>query len=315
MKRNYQVRSVWRGILPILFMGAILSAAGGCSSTGGKDAFRVDVKLPRWFTAPTAAQQKDTPVDLGIRLPEHLRKFSDEYGLPGWVVYGVVRSLGSREFVANGKIKTFTVSDDYGESSIVVDEVYYDVSETEIRSVLAGIAAQCAEAETEIERKNILGGFVVRRFGGLVLFSLDCTGRPDGNLLLTTGESRDAMELFSKGENSELPQIGWRETPAAYITTVSGTFMYGSPALAFRRAEEDAIKELAKSLMLKLSHMRKSFTEDVDGDVVNEIDEDVYCEEITLRMAGVRVLRRAVDMDRGICLVEISVPRSGVSIK
>lgn len=85
--------------------------------------------------------------------------------------------------------------------------------------------------------------------------------------------------------------------------------------LAFRRVEEEAIRDLAKSLLVKFSHMRKSVVDTTTGIVDDEIKEEVYREEITLRMRGVRVIRRVVDVDRQLCLVEVSVPRSGVAMK
>ena len=292
----------------------LLMAMGGCATDKHTKNMPVDINLPVWFTAPKGVEQKDTPVDIGIVLPKHLQSLAKVYGLPGWVVYGVVRSLGANEFVANGKIKTFSVSDEDGEDSVVVDSVYYDVPATEVNAVLGDIARKCSEAENELDRKNVLGSYVVKRFGGVILFSLDRAGMLKDNLLLTTGESHDSMEVFNNTKESDLPSVGWRETPTHYITTEPGIFLYGNPVLAFRQTEENAIKDMAKSIMLNLSHMRKSVTEDVDGQT-DEIAEDVSCEEITLRMRGVRVIRRAVDVKQGLCLVEISVPRSGVSLK
>jgi hypothetical protein len=147
-----------------------------------------------------------------------------------------------------------------------------------------------------------------------VLFSLDRAGSTGSNQLFDTGESRDPMEVFDADNPDDLPKVGWRETSTHYITTVPGSFMYGNPVLAFRLAEEEAIKDMAKTLLLNLSHMRKAVVEDIDGDSSDEVDENVYCEEITLRMRGVRVLRRVVDMRHGLCLVEVSVPKNGVAL-
>jgi len=303
-----------RAVINLCLAGCIVFISGGCQSSRCCYRNLSETKLPEWFTMPSGAEQSDTPVSMGIRLPKHLQNLSKKYELPNWVVYGVVRSLGSDEFLANGKIKTFQVSDADGEDSIVVDDVYYDVTHDKVDSVLREIVSRCASAENELERQNILGEYVVKRFGGIVLFSLNRAGSAGENLLLTTGESDDAMEVFNKTHPEQLPKIGWRETSTHYITTISGTFMYGNPVLAFRRTEEDAIMDLAKTLLLKLSHMRKSFADDIDKQA-DGIDEDVYCEEITLRMRGVRVQRRVVDVERGLCLVVVSVPRDGVALK
>jgi len=305
------VRTIRNLCLSILF----ILGMNGCRSSHCYYASPSEMKLPEWFTMPQGQDQSDTPVSMGIRLPQHLKVLAEKYELPNWVIYGVVRSLGAGEFLANGTVKTFRVSDELGEDSVVIDNIYYDVPEARIRSVLDDITAMSVGAENELERQNVLGNYVVRRFGGIILFSLDRAGTLDENLLLTTGETSDAMEIFDEDHPALLPMVGWRETSTHYVITEPGTFMYGNPVLAFRRTEEDAIRSLAKTLLLKLSHMRKSVVYDASDQIDDEIKEDVYCEEITLRMSGVRVLRWAIDVKRGFCLVEISVPRSGVARK
>jgi len=301
------IRVVW-------LMGLIAWCACGCRSPQyGRLVRPSEVKLPQWFTMPRGDEQTDTPVSLGIQLPDHLVELGDEFGLPHWVVYGVVRSLGAREFLANGTVKTFSVTDEQGESSVVVDDVYYDVPADRIRAILQAITVDCAEAENELARHNVLGVYVRRRFGGIILFSLDHAGELDTNLLLTSGVSNDPMETFDVDKPETLPVIGWRETASHYITTLPGRYMYGNPVLAFRRTEEEAIRDLAKTLMHKFSHMRKAVVDGASGRVDDEIKEETYREEITLRMRGVRVLRRAVDVKQGLCLVEVSVPRNGVA--
>lgn len=297
-------------------LGLIVLCACGCRGSKCVQHLRPsDVKLPRWFTMPQGDEQTDTPVSLGVKLPKHLIALGDEFGLPHWVVYGVVRSLGAREFLANGTVKTFSVSDERGESSVVVDNVYYDVPADRIRAMLQAIAVDCAEAENELARHNALGIYVRRRFGGIILFSLDHVGELESNLLLSSGVTKDPMETFDVDSPESLPVVGWRETASHYITTMPGRYMYGNPVLAFRRTEEEAIRDLAKTLLHKFSHMRKSVVDTASAQVDDEIKEDTYREEITLRMRGVRVLRRAVDIDQGLCLVEVSVPRDGVAMK
>ncbi len=300
-------------ILNLCLLIAVVVVLSGCSSSHCYSITPPDLKLPEWFTMPRGDEQSDTPVSIGIRLPDHLKQLAEEYNLPDWVIYGVVRSLGAREFLANGVIKTFSVTDESGEASVVVDEIYYDVPNSQIRSILGSIAESCADAENELERHNILGGYVIRRFGSILLFSLDHAGEREANLLMATGESNDAMETFNKTHPEVMPVVGWRETSTHYITTMPGTFMYGNPVLAFRRTEEEAIRDLAKTLLHKFSHMRKSVVDGATNLVDDEIKEETFREELTLRMRGVRVLRRAVDMKNGLCLVEVSVPRSGVA--
>lgn len=302
--------------LHVVWVALVAVFMSGCGGTACKLRPQpLEVKLPMWFTQPQGNEQADTPVNIGVRLPKHLVPFVEEYGLPSWVVYGVVRSLGAQEFLANGTLKTFSVVDSRGESSVVVDDVYYDVPSNTIRAALGAISEACMDAETELDRHNVVGANVSRRFGGILLFTLSPAGGSRSNLLLTSGVSRDPMEAFGSDHPEAMPVIGWRETASHYITTMPGAYIYGNPVLAFRRTEEEAIRDLAKGLLLKFSHMRKSVVDSTTGIVDDEIKEEVYREEITLRMRGVRVMRRVVDVDRRLCLVEVSVPRSGVALK
>jgi hypothetical protein len=302
--------------LQIVWVGVVAASLCGCRCTPCRLRPQPqEVKLPMWFTQPQGSEQADTPVNIGIRLPEHLMPLAEEFNLPSWVVYGVVRSLGAQEFLANGTLKMFSVVDSGGESSVVVDDVYYDVPASAIRSDLQAIATACMDAESELDRHNALGVNVHRRFGGILLYSLNAAGAPRSNLLLTSGVSKDPMEAFDSEHPESMPVVGWRETSSHYITTMLGSYLYGNPVLAFRRVEEEAIRDLAKSLLVKFSHMRKSVVDTTTGIVDDEIKEEVYREEITLRMRGVRVIRRVVDVDRQLCLVEVSVPRSGVAMK
>ncbi len=303
----------------ILQTAALLLAGGGVLVAGCRQAGVVrtathpaEVHLPQWFTAPQADEQRDVPVSLGVQLPPHLSPLAREFRLPNWVIYGVVRSLGADEFLANGIFRSFSVVDERGSSRVVIDDVYYDVPMDQVRRVLSGIATECGAAETERERLDVLGSFVQRRYGGMVLFSLR-RGNDGPNLLLSSGRSTDPAETFARGRTPEpMPVVGWRETGGRTITTMIGTFHYGNAELSFRRTEEEAIRDLAKGLMFKFSHMSKQFIE--GGDKVSEdMKEEVYREEITLRMRGVRVRRRVVDMERGLCVVEVCVPVDGVA--
>ncbi len=302
----------------ILRFGIVVLVIGVCGCQTAREAFAprpTEIKLPKWFTQPQGQEQSDSPVNLDVRLPSHLQPLAQEFGLPNWVVYGVVRCLGSREFIANGTVKSFSVTDERGESVVTVDNVYYDVRPRQVRGMLKAIAIECAEAETELARQNVLGAFLLRRFGGIVLFSLDRAGEKKTNLLFVSGSSNDPMETFDVDDSESLPVIGWRETSTHYITTIPGTYMYGNPALAFRRTEENAIRDLAKTLLERFSHMRKSVLDTASDGPDDEIKEEVVREDIQLRMRGVKVERRAVDVKQGLCLVEVSVPRAGVAAR
>jgi len=303
----------------VVLAGAVLAIVAGAvgSGCGKSTALGVSVRptkvdLPLWFTTPDARASGDVPVSLGVNLPPHLAPLAKTYGLPNWVVYGAVRALGAREFLANGTYRSFSVADERGESRVVVDDIYYDVPMEQAREILAGIAKECAEAENERERLDVLGSFVRYRFGGLVLFSLDRQADGRTNLLLTSGKSNDPVETFEIGTSVTMPVVGWKEEGGYTVTTMVGPFHYGNAELSFRRVEEEAIRDLAKGLMFKFSHMNKSFVE--GGVRVSEdVREETIKEEITLRMRGVMIRRRVVDMERGLCLVEVCVPINGVA--
>ncbi len=270
------------------------------------------IALPLWFTRPPKSEQALVPVDLNMRLPDALTALATAFELPGWVVYGVVRGLGAGEFLANGTFKRFTLSDAQGESSVVADSVVYDVDGGRVRQELNRIATACREAGNELERRHVLGRHVHRRFGGYILFGMVMKPAGSDNLLLTDGIAEDPMEVFTRDCAPDFPALGWQETAADYIETHAGPFAYGSPVEAFRRTEEEAIRELAKTLLMKFSHMSRdavSSEQSAGGDY----REDVIREEVRLRLRGVRVLRRAVDLERNLCIVQVAVGRSDVS--
>ncbi len=306
-------RVVLAVVLPAMLATWIGSGCGKSTSLG-ITVRPTKVELPVWFTAPDESVSRDVPVSLGVNLPPHLAPLAKTYALPNWVVYGVVRSLGAREFLANGTYRSFSVADERGESRVVVDDIFYDVPMDHAREILAGIARECADAETERERLDVLGSFLRRRFGGLILFSLDRQVGMKTNLLLTSGKCNDPLETFSKGTPTPetMPVAGWKEEGGYTVTTMVGPFHYGNAELSFRRVEEESIRDLAKGLMFKFSHMNKSFVE--GGIKVSEdVKEETIKEEITLRMRGVMIRRRVVDMERGLCLVEVCVPINGVA--
>lgn len=301
----------------------IALAMTGCRSTCDSVLIgdRGKITLPMWFTTPSGPEQMDVPANVGMDLPEHLRALAAKYELPGWVVYGVVRSLGSDEFLVNGTVRTFAVRDELGESRVVVDNIYYDVDPRRTEAILAGIARDCSEAETELDRRNALGRFVLQRHGGFVLFSVsgatplkETSGGDYENLLLTSGEGRGAVETFYPEHTEGFPKIGWRETATHYVCAMAGDFRYGDPMRSFRLAEEEAISDLAKGLVLKFSHMSKGYTE-TQVSKIGDIQEETLRESMTLRMRGVRVTRRVVNLGKSSCVVVVQVAKSGVALR
>jgi hypothetical protein len=167
---------------------------------------------------------------------------------------------------------------------------------------------------------NVLGAYVRRRFGAFILFSLkhaEAVQAAPGdfsNLLLDTGEDLDAMERFDRDRVAALAvQPGWSETRSFYQVIQVGDFGYGNPMESFRRTEEDAIHELARGLVVKFSHLQRQFA--TDRTIDDGVHEDAVREEITLRLRGLRVVRRIVDPGQRVCFVTLQVPCRGVARK
>jgi hypothetical protein len=287
-------------------------AAGGCA-TAPLPAEPGRVMLPRWFSAPAGEEQVQTPVAIGMQLPGHLAELGRGYPLPAWVVYGAVRALGAEAFMVNGTYRRFSITDASGEDTVVVDDLHYDVPRAGIRAALDRLSAEVAAGETERARLDALGLHVRRRWGAFLLFDLDARGGGPGweNPLLGSGVTQDDLEAFVAGESpAELARIGLAETDAWYENVYVADFRYADPLGSFRKAEEDAIHDLARSLMVRFSHLRRQYTGEQE---VASTQEDAVRESMTLGMRGVRVVRRAVDVSRGACVVVVRVPRSGVS--
>ena len=297
----------------ILFCLVTFSLLAGCSSTSGyeKDGFRIS--LPEWFAAPEPDEQLYAPLNIGMYVPEHLRELGNKHGLPGWVVYGVVRCLGAEELVAHGTIKIYTLIDYQGESTYVMDDVYYDVSQGWVDMVLSRISEVYSKAESDRERKEILGKYVVRR----MRYIQGTDPEEDRNLLNDSGICADSMEVFKRGKPAEFPLLGWMETPTDYVMTTVTDFRYNDITGSFREAEEEAILELARSVLLNLQSLNKMATIDtIDGryESYDELYEEIFAEEISARLSDVRVVRRMIDIEQGACLVVVKVPKSGVCV-
>ncbi len=290
-------------------------ACGGCQQTACVVRGRpLEINLPEWFTRPTTVAADDVPVDIGMRLPADLVPFHKQYGdLPPWVVYGVVRSLGFQEFVVTGVLRAFTLTEGVSENRVVLDTVRYNVSADRVEAVLADVMKAYAEAGDDRARIAYLGRHLRRRFGSYALFSMvggQTAVEDANNLLMRSGVSGDQMETFTNATEGFDP-LGWRETATECRLTLAGEFRYGDAMGSFRKVEEDAIHEMARSVLVSLSHMHRQLGEGVA--MAGAVQEDVRREQLVLRMAGVRVLRRMVDLKEGACVVTVAVPKSGIS--
>ncbi|OGV63675.1 MAG: hypothetical protein A2498_11610 [Lentisphaerae bacterium RIFOXYC12_FULL_60_16] len=269
---------------------------------------------PLWYSQPRGLEQSDAPVGFDMRLPDHLESFRRRYDIPGWMVYGVVRCLGSDEFLASGICRTYNVADRLGEDRVVVNRIHYEVPEARIRGELESIRTALDAAPDERSRQLVPGPYVKRRFGGFVLFSLNATISTGvaGNLLEGSGQTEDPMETFVRGVSAALPAPGWEASGGAYRYTAAGEFRMRDPLRSFRITEEAAIEELVKGVMVLFSGVDRAYTASDGGREGDDLAEHVAREEVHLRLRGVRVIRRALDLEHGICLVTVTVPKSGI---
>jgi hypothetical protein len=300
---------------------ALCLGAAGCRTPVSITMPPANVALPVWLTAPEDAEQAQAPCSLGMTLPPHLEPYAREYELPAWAVYGVVRSLGADELLVNGTFRLFILRDRAGESRVQVDKVHYDVATDRTRAELGRLAGALAGAQDEAARLDVLGRHVRRRCGQFILFALEPETPPPGQpcegarLLAGSGQSDTPLERFDVTRPPAQDHTGWRETPDAFVMTTPGEFRYGDPLGTLRATEEEAIYDLARAMVLKFSQLRKDAYAGTGPDGRDDVVEEVYKEEVRLRLRGVRVTRRIVDMKSGICLVTVTLPKSGVSTR
>ncbi|VGO11945.1 hypothetical protein PDESU_00493 [Pontiella desulfatans] len=264
------------------------------------------LKLPAWMTAPDARERNGVPVDLEMKCPKTLRSYEQRYALPPWMIYGTVRALGMQRMLVQGEVKSFALDVD-GRSSELPEEdaLVYFVPDKDIHATLMRIVRACSKAKNEDELNEIIFSHLqclwLDRYA---LFTLspaeDAFGR---------GTSR-TVELFEPGRD-DLPTIGWRESEKEIETTVAGKYDPEFPLRSFHLAEELAVRDLAEGIQVEVRSLQRS--EEVEAHGYGwTLTESAVKESFNLELRGVQVVRRAVDLDDGICLVAVKVPKSGI---
>jgi hypothetical protein len=283
---------------PALAVSTAMLVASGCLAPPVR--FRppapVEISLPTWLTSPVGEEQREAPLLVGMRLPPELAEFGERYPtLPAWVLYGTVRCLGADEFLATGTIRRYTVS---GESDVeyrqVVDTLRYHVDAQRVDAALAAAVQLRAAAKDEASAGQAMEKHLRYHHRGFALYSL----RPEDP---AAGRS-EAVETFRAGAKPQCDPVGWRETAGEYRLTYVGDFRYSDPISAFRQTEEEAIAELARATLIRVSDMQKH---------ADELREVTSKETLSVRIRGLRVVRRAVDLDSGTCFVTVCVPKGG----
>lgn len=257
-----------------------------------------EISLPLWLTQPLGDEQRSAPVMLGMSLPSELTPFGKRFaGLPPWYVYGTVRCLGADELLASGDVRTHMMNDGMAEYRHVSDSLRYNVDERRVEEVLSAVT-QAVAGVSGGDRDAVLRANIRYYDSGYGLFALSDGAREEG---------RRGLETFRVGVKPHCEDVGWRETESELHVTQVGDFTYGDPLGALRKTEEDAIAELARGATVRLAHLQKNLSE-VGRDIVEETTK----ETIKVRIRGVRVLRRCIDLSEGSCSVTVGVSKGAM---
>jgi len=294
---------LWAGLF-----GCVTSSSAPVA-TPKKSPVAKSLLLPAWMTAPDARERTGVPVDLKMQTPLALRSFEHRYALPPWMIYGTVRVLGMQRMRIEGDVKSYALVLN-GQSSALPeeDELIYFVPEADIHRALMAIVQDCSSAKNEDELNQRFARYVQRLYKErYALFSLSPSDEPLG------GGSSQTVEIF-KSNREDLPVIGWGANEHFYETTVAGTYNSDYPLESFIRAEELGVRDLVEGIRVKLQSVER--VENVQTNSFNShLAESAVKESLNLELRGVEVIRRAVDVDQGICLVTVRVPKDGVVIR
>jgi|GEM_PF-2288413 len=265
--------------------------------------------LPAWLTSPDEREHQGVPVDLEMNIPEGLRPFERRYALPPWMIYGTVRALGMQRMHIKGDVKSFSLDLNGHPSELPEqDGLIYFVPEADIHRALMKIVKNGSAARDEDELNEKMASYIqYLHQGRYALFSLIPSAEALGR------GSSHTMEIFKSGRD-DLPAIGWVSTDRFHETTVAGRYDPASPIESFQRAEELAIRDLAAGLQVKLQSLER--VENLETNLyAATLVESAIKTTFDLELRGVHVVRRAVDVEKGICLVAVRVPRSGIHIR
>jgi hypothetical protein len=265
--------------------------------------------LPAWLTAPDVRERRGVPVDLKMKIPDLLRPFEVRYALPPWMIYGTVRALGMRRMHIEGNVKSYSLVLDGRASELPEeDELIYFVSESNIHRALMKIVRDCSEAKDEEALNRKMASYLQCLYRDrYALFTLTPSDVPFDDGVSQT------VEIFKLGRD-DLPTIGWVTNKQFQETTVAAKYNPTRPLESFQRAEELAIRDLASGLQLRLQSLDQ--LEKLETKCSrSKLLESAVKESFDLELRGVQVVRRAVDLERGICLVAVRVPMGGILVR
>ena len=242
-----------------------------------------------------------------MKMPDHLELFRRKYELPGWMIYGVVRSRGTRELIVTATHKSYTEVENDLSSVMVVDDIQYDVNVNGIDQALQKIARECALAENGQKRREVIISHLKRRWGPYVLFSLEPRRVAGLSMLASTDGDKTPMEQFSTASTEIQTKLGWSESSTRYENTLVGAIRNNNFYDSFRRTEEEAVYDMAKNVVIKYSKMREASVLDSNESEASKQNK------ISLKIKGLRIDRRKVDLLSNTCIVTISVPKDGIT--
>jgi len=292
----------------------------GCITTASKapesivtesDVSRVKLlTVPAWVTVPDDRERKGVLVDLNMNIPKTLRVFESRYGLPPWMIYGTVRALGMQRMWVNGDLKSYKLAVNGNISKLPEeDTLIYFVPEKDIHRALLRIVKDCSEAKDEEELNKKMARYIQCLYKDeYALFTLTPSDRA------FKGGMTGSVEIFKKGRD-DLPRIGWVTTKEFYETTVSAVFNPKHALESFQKAEELAIRDLVEGVKVKVQVLESVKHREGADLVGSKMFESAVKETLNLELRGVEVIRRAVDVEKNICLVAVRVPKSGIIVR
>jgi hypothetical protein len=295
-----KIAALYPSLLLLLFLT-------GCASTHKQAKPVKFLTLPTWFTAPSNKEMNCVPVRLRMKSPAHLNAFSRKYKLPGWIIYGSVRSLGTKELTVKGTYRAFAKTKPDQTEEVLVDDINYDVSISGIDSTLQRISKECIIAENETKRLEVLASHAVRQFGTYALFTLKPNVTSNKNPSKEPEPDDTQVEEFRTDTPIEAIDVGWSETGTHYNTTMTGKIEYNDPFYSFMRTEENAIHEISKNIIIKFIRMRRK-------ESITTVSSSTTSEEIEIKIRGLHVVRRKADLSSNTCSVTITVPKNGVTL-
>lgn len=190
------------------------------------------IKLPAWLTAPEPREMTGVPVGLNMELPPALAQLEQQYPLPSWMLYGVVRSVSTQHIRLPIDLDS-------------QDELLRGVPPKAVHEALQRIMNDCAKASNSEELDARFARYIQCFYDEeCILFRMPPTDEAFGR-----GASQ-TVELFNAGRTN-LPTCGIIETTSYIDATAQGSYSNQTPIQSFRKTELAALQTLLASVRQK----------------------------------------------------------------